>query len=166
MTLIDNTWATPLYFKPPRLGIDIGIYAATKYIGGHSDMMMGIVTCPAGLHHPIAKMAHGTLGHAVSADDCYQALRGLRTLHARLTQHQETALVLARWLAGAAGGGAGAAPRLPRNAGPRVLEARFHRLVRPVRRGAEAVPAGPGRRHAGRHAAVRHGLSAGAAMKA
>ena len=99
VTLIDNTWGTPLYFKPPRFGIDIGIYAATKYIGGHSDMMMGIITCPARLHHPIAKMAHGTLGHAVSADDCYQALRGLRTLHARLTQHQETALVLARWLA-------------------------------------------------------------------
>jgi cystathionine beta-lyase len=99
LTLIDNTWATPLFFKPPKFGVDIGVYAATKYIGGHSDMMMGIVTCPASLHHQIAKMAHGTLGHAVSADDCYQALRGLRTLHARLMQHQETALTLARWLA-------------------------------------------------------------------
>jgi cystathionine beta-lyase len=99
VTLIDNTWATPLFFKPPRFGIDIGIYAATKYICGHSDVMMGIVTCRAELHHQIARMAHGTLGHAVSADDCYQALRGLRTLHARLMQHQETALTLARWLA-------------------------------------------------------------------
>ncbi|HET6618562.1 MAG TPA: cystathionine beta-lyase [Dongiaceae bacterium] len=99
LTLIDNTWATPLFFKPPRFGIDIGIYAATKYICGHSDVMMGIVTCRAELHHQIARMAHGTLGHAVSADDCYQALRGLRTLHARLMQHQETALTLARWLA-------------------------------------------------------------------
>jgi cystathionine beta-lyase len=99
LTVIDNTWATPLFFKPPRFGIDIAVYAATKYIGGHSDMMMGIVTCPARLHQQIAKMAHGTLGHAVSADDCYQALRGLRTLHARLMQHQETALTLARWLA-------------------------------------------------------------------
>jgi cystathionine beta-lyase len=98
LTLIDNTWATPLFFKPPKFGIDIGIYAATKYIGGHSDMMMGIITCRADLHHQIAKMAHGTLGQAVSADDCYQALRGLRTLHARLMQHQETALTLARWL--------------------------------------------------------------------
>jgi len=99
LTVIDNTWATPLFLKPPKFGVDIGVYAATKYIGGHSDMMMGIVTCRASLHHQIAKMAHGTLGHAVSADDCYQALRGLRTLHARLTQHQETALTLARWLA-------------------------------------------------------------------
>jgi cystathionine beta-lyase len=99
LTLMDNTWATPLLFKPPRFGVDIGIYAATKYICGHSDVMMGIITCRASLHHQIAKMAHGTLGHAVSADDCYQALRGLRTLHARLMQHQETALTLARWLA-------------------------------------------------------------------
>ena len=99
LTLIDNTWATPLFFKPPKFGIDIAIYAATKYIGGHSDMMMGIITCRAGLHLQVAKMAHGTLGHAASADDCYQALRGLRTLHARLMQHQETALTLARWLA-------------------------------------------------------------------
>ena len=99
LTIIDNTWATPLFFKPPKFGIDIAIYAATKYIGGHSDMMMGIITCRADLHHQLAKMAHGTLGHAASADDCYQALRGLRTLHARLMQHQETALTLARWLA-------------------------------------------------------------------
>ena len=99
LTMIDNTWATPLFFKPPRFGIDIGIYAATKYICGHSDIMMGIVTCPAALHHRLAKMAHGIMGHAISADECYQAIRGLRTLHARLTQHQETALTLARWLA-------------------------------------------------------------------
>jgi cystathionine beta-lyase len=99
LTQIDNTCATPLFFKPPRFGIDIGIKSATKYICGHSDVMMGIVTCRAELHHQIARMAHGTLGHAVSADDCYQALRGLRTLHARLMQHQETALTLARWLA-------------------------------------------------------------------
>jgi cystathionine beta-lyase len=99
LTMIDNTWATPLYFKPPKFGIDIGIYAATKYICGHSDIMMGIVTCRGELHHSIAKMAHGVMGHAVSAEDCYQAMRGLRTLYARLTQHQETALALARWLA-------------------------------------------------------------------
>ena len=99
-TIMDNTWATPLFFKPPRHGIDISVYSASKYIGGHSDMMMGILTCPAALHRTVGKMAHGFLGHATSADDCYSALRGLRTLHARLMQHQETALILARWLAG------------------------------------------------------------------
>jgi cysteine-S-conjugate beta-lyase len=100
VTLIDNTWATPLYFKPPQFGIDIGIYAATKYVGGHSDMMMGLITCTSALFPKIAKMAHAVMGHAVSADDCYQALRGLRTMHARLREHQETALALAHWLAG------------------------------------------------------------------
>ncbi len=99
LTMADNTWATPLYFKPAKFGIDVGIYAATKYICGHSDMMMGIVTCRSELHNRIAKMAYSVMGHAVSADDCYMAMRGLRTLHARLTQHQETALLLARWLA-------------------------------------------------------------------
>jgi cystathionine beta-lyase len=99
LTVMDNTWATPLFFKPPAFGIDIGIYAATKYICGHSDMMLGLVTCRAPLFKDIAKMAHSVMGHAVSGEDCYQAIRGLRTLHARLTQHQETALTLARWLA-------------------------------------------------------------------
>jgi cysteine-S-conjugate beta-lyase len=98
-TIVDNTWATPFFFKPPQHGIDIGVYSASKYIGGHSDLMMGILTCPAALHRTAGKMAHGFLGQATSADDCYTALRGLRTLHARLMQHQETALILARWLA-------------------------------------------------------------------
>jgi cystathionine beta-lyase len=98
-TIMDNTWATPLLFKPPRHGIDIGVYSASKYIGGHSDLMMGILACPAALLRAVGKMAHGYMGHASSADDCYTALRGLRTLHARLVQHQETALTLARWLA-------------------------------------------------------------------
>lgn len=99
LTVMDNTWATPLFFKPPKFGIDITVYAATKYICGHSDVMMGIVSCPAALYVQLAKTAHGVMGHASSAEDCYQAMRGLRTLHARLMQHQETALTLARWLA-------------------------------------------------------------------
>ncbi len=99
-TIMDNTWGTPLFFKPPRFGIDLAIYSASKYIGGHSDIMMGILTFPAALHKTLGKLAHGHLGHASSADDAYTALRGLRTLHARLTQHQATGLTLARWLAG------------------------------------------------------------------
>ncbi|MBL9035258.1 MAG: cystathionine beta-lyase [Rhodospirillaceae bacterium] len=98
-TILDNTWATPLFFKPPRFGIDLAVYSASKYIGGHSDLMMGILTFPAALHKTLGKLAHGYLGHASSADDAYAALRGLRTLHARLTQHQATGLALARWLA-------------------------------------------------------------------
>ncbi len=98
VTMLDNTWATPLFFKPPAHGIDVSIYSATKYVCGHSDVMMGIVTSSRDLHRKIATMGHSMLGHSVSGDDCYLALRGLRTMHARLAQHQETGLVLARWL--------------------------------------------------------------------
>lgn len=99
VTMLDNTWATPLYFKPPKHDIDVSIYAATKYICGHSDIMMGIITTRQKHHYQVAMTAHNMLGHYVSPDECYMALRGLRTLHARLTQHQECGLKLAKWLA-------------------------------------------------------------------
>ena len=78
VTMIDNTWATPLYFKPFEHGVDISIHAATKYIGGHSDLMMGVVTSTEAVHE---RLRHGMqdLGAYASPDDCYQALRGLRT---------------------------------------------------------------------------------------
>jgi cysteine-S-conjugate beta-lyase len=79
LTMLDNTWATPLYFKPFSHGIDVAIQAATKYVGGHSDLMMGIVTCTEALYEPMRKGMYD-LGSYVSPDDCYQALRGLRTL--------------------------------------------------------------------------------------
>ena len=96
--LMDNTWATPLYFQPLAHGVDLSIQAVTKYIGGHADVMMGYVTAneshKARLHH-----THGDMGLYVSGDDCFLALRGLRTLPVRLPRHQETGLTLARWLA-------------------------------------------------------------------
>jgi cystathionine beta-lyase len=97
LTAIDNTWATPLYFKPLRLGVDLCIHAATKYIGGHSDLMMGTVSCGEALYEPLRKGMYD-LGSYVSPDDCYQALRGLRTLSVRLERHQANALRLATWL--------------------------------------------------------------------
>ena len=97
LVLLDNTWATGLYFKPFQHGVDIAINAATKYVGGHSDLMMGVVTstevCYRDLRHGIYD-----LGSYVSPDDCYQALRGLRTLSVRLERHQANALKLAGWL--------------------------------------------------------------------
>lgn len=98
LVLIDNTWATPLFFKPLRHGADVAIQAATKYVAGHSDVMLGIVTTRAELWRKIKATAHG-FGHAAAPDDCYLALRGLRTLGVRLGRHQETGLALARWLA-------------------------------------------------------------------
>lgn len=97
ISMIDNTWATPLYFKPFEFGIDLSIHAATKYIAGHSDLMMGVITMRDEHYKQVKTQVHG-LGMAVSPEDCWLALRGLRTLNARLAQHQQAGLALARWL--------------------------------------------------------------------
>lgn len=96
-TLVDNTWATPLRLQPLTLGADISIQALSKYIGGHSDLMMGAVTTTAALWPRLAR-AHYRLGMNVSPDDAALALRGLRTLSLRLDQHESSALTVARWL--------------------------------------------------------------------
>lgn len=96
-TLIDNTWATPLRLQPLGLGVDISIQALTKYVAGHSDVMMGSATANPALW-PRLKAATYRLGHHVSADDCALALRGLRTLSIRLDRHEQSALAVARWL--------------------------------------------------------------------
>ena len=97
LTMLDNTWATPLYFKGLAHGVDVVLHAATKYICGHSDVMMGVAATGEELH---AQLRHGMqdLGAFCSPDDCYQGLKGLRTLSVRLARHQATALELARWL--------------------------------------------------------------------
>jgi cystathionine beta-lyase len=96
--LMDNTWATPVFFQPLAHGVDLSIQAATKYVGGHADVMLGYVAAndshAARLHE-----THGNLGLYASGDDCFLGLRGLRTLPVRLARHQETGLTLARWLA-------------------------------------------------------------------
>ncbi|MFZ5789210.1 MAG: cystathionine beta-lyase [Pseudomonadota bacterium] len=95
--MMDNTWATPLFFKPLQHGVDVVIEAATKYIGGHADLMMGVVAADEDRLIQIKTAAH-IVGHAAAPDDCYLALRGLRTLSVRLARHQESGLQLARWL--------------------------------------------------------------------
>jgi cystathionine beta-lyase len=95
--LMDNTWATPLFFQPLAHGVDLSIQAATKYIGGHADVMLGYV-CANERHAGRLHQTHGDLGLYASGDDCFLGLRGLRTLAVRLKQHQENGLVLARWL--------------------------------------------------------------------
>ena len=96
--LLDNTWATPVFFDAFAHGVDLSIQAATKYVGGHADVMIGTV-CANASHEARLVAAHTDLGLYASGDDCYLALRGLRTMPLRLKQHQETALKLARWLA-------------------------------------------------------------------
>lgn len=96
VTMMDNTWATPLYFKPLDFGVDISIMAATKYIVGHSDAMLGLVSA-RDEHFARVRDSAWTLGMAVGPDDCYLGQRGLRTLSARLARHQESAMKLAKW---------------------------------------------------------------------
>jgi cystathionine beta-lyase len=98
VVLMDNTWATPLFFKPLAHGVDVSIQAATKYIVGHADVLMGTITSNERLAPRILEF-HGRFGLSVSGDDAYLAQRGLRTLAVRLAQHQKTGLHLAKWLA-------------------------------------------------------------------
>ncbi len=97
VTLIDNTWATPLFLPALSLGVDISILACTKYIVGHSDVMLGSVTANDALFPKIRQMAY-LFGQMTSPDDAWLAARGLRTLGVRLAQHQASALEIARWL--------------------------------------------------------------------
>lgn len=96
--IMDNTWATPLYFKPFDHGVDVVVHAATKYLVGHADAMLGVITMTEAATAPVAK-THDIMGLCPGPEDVYLALRGLRTLEVRLRQHQETGLALADWLA-------------------------------------------------------------------
>jgi len=99
LTVMDNTWATPVFFRPLEHGVDISIQAGTKYIAGHSDLVIGMVTSSSeATHRMLVSHAHN-LGDTASPDDCYLALRGLRTLSVRLYRQQESTLKVATWLA-------------------------------------------------------------------
>ncbi len=97
VVVMDNTWASPYFFPAFERGVDVSIQAATKYIGGHSDVMMGTITTTEPLYERI-RSAVAELGHCVSGDDAYLALRGLRTLGVRLERHQRNAMHVAEWL--------------------------------------------------------------------
>ena len=97
ITIMDNTWASPLYCQPLRLGVDLSLHAVTKYIGGHSDLLMGAVSGNGETIWKVRNM-HFLLGHNTSPDDVSLALRGARSLSARMAQHQQSAFVMAKWL--------------------------------------------------------------------
>ena len=98
LTAIDNTWAGGVYLRAFEKGVDISVQAVTKYIGGHSDLLMGAVTAAnAGLFDRIAAIRR-LLGMSVGPDDIYLALRGLPTMLARLKMHEASALQIAEWL--------------------------------------------------------------------
>jgi cysteine-S-conjugate beta-lyase len=96
-TLLDNTWATPLLFRAIAAGVDVSVLAATKYVGGHADILLGAATATAQYYNRI-QTATWDLGHAVSPDDAWLGSRGLRTMGVRLKQHEQSALEVAGWL--------------------------------------------------------------------
>lgn len=96
-TAIDNTWATGYYFNAFAHGIDVSIHAATKYIGGHSDLVLGAILSTE-THYAKLRRAVAGLGYNAAPDDCWLALRGLRTLGVRLRAHAKNALTIATYL--------------------------------------------------------------------
>jgi cysteine-S-conjugate beta-lyase len=116
LTMIDNTWATPLYFPALAHGVDISMMSLSKYVGGHSDVMMGSLTAKPIIWTKLRQVTY-QLGQNVSADDCALALRGLRTLGVRLERHQASALAVARWLSAQAKVGRVLHPALPGDPG-------------------------------------------------
>ena len=97
--ILDNTWSGGYFFDAFRHGCDVSLQAGTKYIGGHSDLMLGTITCAADVWRELAD-AFGALGQCAGPDDVYLALRGLRTMDVRLRRHQENAIAMAQWLKG------------------------------------------------------------------
>jgi len=100
LTLIDNTWAAGHFFKPLTHGIDISVQSLTKYVGGHADVFMGAAATARSSLVEALDQAILDFGWAVSPDDAYQMLRGLRTLPTRIARHQESGFIVAEWLRG------------------------------------------------------------------
>lgn len=97
VVVLDNTWATPLYFKAFEKGVDVSIHSATKYISGHSDVMMGVINCTKKLY-PAIKSTYKNIGITLGPDDVYLAQRGLRTLAVRLKEQGANAFKIAKFL--------------------------------------------------------------------
>lgn len=97
VVLADNTWGTPYFFRSLEHGVDVSLHAATKYISGHSDVMIGLVVTNEKCWLPVRRTITD-YGYSVSPDDCYLALRGFRTIGVRMKHQMASALRIARWL--------------------------------------------------------------------
>lgn len=98
LTMMDNTWASPIFFKPLEHGVDFAIEAATKFMGGHSDLLMGAISLDDDERYATLRQTQSILGQATSPEDCFLVLRGLETLELRLHEQGRKALEIARWL--------------------------------------------------------------------
>lgn len=98
LTMMDNTWASPLGFQPLAHGVDFSVEAATKFFGGHSDVLMGSISMNDADHYAVLRETQSILGQQVSPDDCFLVLRGLETLGLRLRAQSDATLRVAEWL--------------------------------------------------------------------
>lgn len=130
LVIADNTWATPLFFRPLDHGVDIAVVAGTKYLVGHSDVMIGTIAANERAWRTV-KETHGTLGMHVGPDDVYLALRGMRTMGLRLERQMASALRVAEWLA--------ARPEVARVLHPALPTDPGHTLWRRDMRGASGL---------------------------
>lgn len=124
ITVIDNTWATSLYLKPMNYGVDISIQSATKYIVGHSDAMLGVITTNKKYAKQIRESAHN-LGSCPGPEDIYLGIRGLKTLSIRLKKHQENAMKIIEWLLRQREVNKVLYPALPDNSGYKIWKKDF-----------------------------------------
>lgn len=97
LVVLDNSWATPLYFRAFDHGVDVSVHAATKYIGGHSDVLLGLIVGNAAVYPRLHRL-WTDMGVTASSDDCFLGLRGLRTLGVRMAHQQASGLRIAQWL--------------------------------------------------------------------
>ena len=131
LVMLDNTWATPLHFRAFEHGIDVEIQALTKFVAGHSDLLLGAVTARTEELYRVARDGASTFGDCPAPDVCYEALRGLRTLAVRLRHHEASALRVAEWLA--------RRPEVARVLHPGLPQDRGHALWRRDFRGASSL---------------------------
>jgi cystathionine beta-lyase len=117
LVAMDNTWATPLGFRPLDFGVDFSVQALTKYVGGHSDLLMGAVSARKEEWVRALRVTCEELGYYVAPDECFLALRGLATMALRMERHQATALQIAALLAAHAAVAQVNYPPLPGDAG-------------------------------------------------
>jgi cystathionine beta-lyase len=126
MTMMDNTWATPLIYRPLDHGIDIALYAGTKYQAGHSDLLIGSISANAATW-PALQRLHRNLGLQAGTEEIWLTLRGLRTMGIRIERHERSALEIARWLQGRPEVARVLHPALPDDPGHAIWERDFGR---------------------------------------
>ena len=124
VVMMDNTWATPLFFKPLDFDVDISIHALTKYPSGHSDLLLGSVSSNE-KHWKQLAASQIRMGICAQGDDCYSTLKGLRTMGVRLKYHEQSALQIANWMNGHNQIASVAHPALSDNAGHQIWKRDF-----------------------------------------